>query len=305
MLMAGIEFDFTRDECLNLEHSLRQEWLETDGRGGYAASTIIDCHTRKYHGLLNVPVPSQNGVFVLLSKLEAAVEIHGNIFHLSTNKFPCVFNPTGHKYIELFRSGQYPMTIYRIGDIQLRRSLVMQQGSHTTLIRYDLLSADLPITLKLSPLLAYRNRHSLRTRSEQPGFRVKLEENVCRIDNTEGLPPLYLDTSMDLVFDPSPYWVNRIEYMKELSRGYEYQEDLYCPGVFELKLHAGDTLILRASVDKPEKDPLLAWKAEIARRQSLFNHLRRVPHPVRQLKARTEQFIIRDDNGVPGIIAGY
>ena len=60
-------FGFSRSECLNLEDALKHEWLETNGLGGYAATTIVNCHTRKYHGMLAATIPELNEKFVLLS----------------------------------------------------------------------------------------------------------------------------------------------------------------------------------------------------------------------------------------------
>jgi glycogen debranching enzyme len=38
--------------CRNLDLAARREWLETNGLGGFASSTIAGLNTRRYHGLL-------------------------------------------------------------------------------------------------------------------------------------------------------------------------------------------------------------------------------------------------------------
>ncbi|MFH0775911.1 MAG: glycogen debranching enzyme N-terminal domain-containing protein, partial [bacterium] len=81
-----MNINFGRDELLNLEYSLKKEYLLTNGRGGYCSSTILDCHTRKYHGLLILPL-KKYGLFNLLSKLEVSVVIGNKESALSTNKF--------------------------------------------------------------------------------------------------------------------------------------------------------------------------------------------------------------------------
>ena len=45
-----------------------REWLETNGLGGFALSTVTGIHTRRYHALLTAAAPS--GRFCLLSKVE-------------------------------------------------------------------------------------------------------------------------------------------------------------------------------------------------------------------------------------------
>ncbi|MBU1262578.1 glycogen debranching enzyme N-terminal domain-containing protein, partial [bacterium] len=57
-----MKINFGRDEILNLEYSLKKEYLLTNGRGGYCSSTILDCHSRKYHGLLILPL-KKHGLF--------------------------------------------------------------------------------------------------------------------------------------------------------------------------------------------------------------------------------------------------
>jgi glycogen debranching enzyme len=53
------------------------EWLETDGRGGYASSTLENRHTRRYHGLLVANLQAPEGRHVLLSKLEDSLQAGG------------------------------------------------------------------------------------------------------------------------------------------------------------------------------------------------------------------------------------
>ena len=47
-----MKFRFDKPTCQNIRKSLRKEWIETNGLGDYASSSLICCNTRKYHGLL-------------------------------------------------------------------------------------------------------------------------------------------------------------------------------------------------------------------------------------------------------------
>ena len=51
---------FGQDVCGNLEAALRREWLETNGLGGFASSTINGLNTRRYHGLLTAATRPQS-----------------------------------------------------------------------------------------------------------------------------------------------------------------------------------------------------------------------------------------------------
>ncbi|MCA9177804.1 MAG: glycogen debranching enzyme N-terminal domain-containing protein, partial [Planctomycetales bacterium] len=61
---------FDAAACRDLDQSLGKEWLETNGLGGFASSTIAGIHTRRYHGLLTAAVHPPAGRALLLSKIE-------------------------------------------------------------------------------------------------------------------------------------------------------------------------------------------------------------------------------------------
>ena len=66
---------FGPEICRNLEAATQREWLETNGLGGFASSTLIGLNTRRYHGLLTAALPSPVGRYVLLSKFEESRHI--------------------------------------------------------------------------------------------------------------------------------------------------------------------------------------------------------------------------------------
>lgn len=107
----------------NLQDSLPKELLRTNRSGAYSCSTIVDCNTRKYHGLLVVPVPEiDDDNHVLLSSLDVTVVQHGAEFNLGLHKYQGNnFSPMGHKYIREFDCDKVPTTIYRVVVCCLRK----------------------------------------------------------------------------------------------------------------------------------------------------------------------------------------
>ena len=53
---------FTKETCGDLDAALRREWLETNGLGGFASSTIVGLNTRRYHGYWWLPRNRRLGV---------------------------------------------------------------------------------------------------------------------------------------------------------------------------------------------------------------------------------------------------
>lgn len=293
-----------RDECVNTETATQREWLETNGIGGYASSTVINCHTRKYHGLLIASLKEPKGRFVLLSKVESSL-VHDNLgFQLSTNKYPGVYHPTGHQFVDEFEQGLYPSITYRIGDALIKKSMLMVNGENTILLSYELLEGKAKPDLRIRPFLAFRNIHTLT--SENMFLRTKSypEKNGRKIEPYEGMPPLYMGTNRSSEFFPGPKWSLNIEYLMERDRGFDYQEDLFCPGMFETRLRKGKPVIFAAST-KPLGNLERLRKKEVARREAAFAATKDRSKTVRWLKFFSNQFLIRNTSDFASVIAGY
>ena len=118
--MSYLRFDKTL--MINLQESLPREILRTNRSGAYHCTTIVDCNTRKYHGLLVIPVPNLDDEnHVLLSSLDETVIQHGAEFNLGLHKYQGNhFSPNGHKYIREFDCENIPTTTYRVGGVILR-----------------------------------------------------------------------------------------------------------------------------------------------------------------------------------------
>ena len=144
---------------VNLQESLPKELLRTNRSGAYSCSTIVDCNTRKYHGLLVVPVPELDDEnHVLLSSLDVTVIQHGVEFNLGLHKYQGNnYSPMGHKYIREFDCDKVPTTLYRVGGVILKKEVVFQHYENRILIRYTLVDGHSATTLRFRPFLAFRS----------------------------------------------------------------------------------------------------------------------------------------------------
>src|SRR5574344_286842 len=123
--MSYLRFDKTLTS--NLEESLTREVLRTNKSGAYHCTTIVDCNTRKYHGLLVIPVPNLDDEnHVLLSSLDETVIQHGAEFNLGLHKYQGNnFSPNGHKYIRQFDCEVISRTVYRVGGVVLSKERLL------------------------------------------------------------------------------------------------------------------------------------------------------------------------------------
>ena len=154
-----IQFD--QFVCGDLDQALGKEWLETNGLGGFASSTITGANTRRYHGLLTAALQPPVGRTVLLSKLEETVIVRSaqgeQRVELTCNEYPGVVHPQGHQYLRDFRLDPFPVFTYRAAGITLRKSVFMKHGENTTVIQYSFENAaDADVLLEVRPLLAFQ-----------------------------------------------------------------------------------------------------------------------------------------------------
>ncbi len=234
--MSYLRFDKTL--MTNLEESLPREILRTNRSGAYHCSTIVDCNTRKYHGLLVIPVPELDDEnHVLLSSLDETVIQHGAEFNLGLHKYHGDnFSPRGHKYIREFECEKVPTTIYRVGGVVLKKEKVFVHHENRILIRYTLLEAHSKTILRLRPYLAFRSVRQYTHENAQANRHYDEVKNGIKTCMYPGYPELYMQLSKKNEFHFQPDWYRGIEYPKEQERGYDFNEDLYVPGYFEVEI---------------------------------------------------------------------
>ncbi|NMB37207.1 MAG: amylo-alpha-1,6-glucosidase [Bacteroidales bacterium] len=240
---------FNKAELVNLEYSLKREFVSTNMAGGYCNTTIVCCNTRKYHGLLVAPVDHFGGSkHILLSSLDETLIQHGRPFNLGIHNFGSVFEPKGHKYIVDFEMDPIPVITYRVGGMVFRKSIVFSsKNGDQLLIKYTLLDAHSNTILRLKPFLAFRNIHSLTRANSDADTRYRTIENGVAFKMYEGFPDLNLQISKPCDYVASPDWYYNIVYSEEYRRGFDCTEDLFVPGYFEMPIKKGETIVFSAS----------------------------------------------------------
>src|SRR3989442_13871883 len=157
---------FGKDTCGDLDAALRREWLETNGLGGFASSTIVGLNTRRYHGLLVATLRPPVERFVLLSKLEETLFIDGQPFDLSANRYPGTVHPQGFRYLKQFRLDPFPTFIYEVEGVEIEKTVFMVHGENSTIVQYELKKKNnhperpKNLSLEVRPLIAFRDYHS-------------------------------------------------------------------------------------------------------------------------------------------------
>ena len=287
------------------DHSeaIQHEWLETNGLGGWSSSSVIGCHTRRYHGMLVAATKPPAERTVLLSKLDETVIINDERFELGVNDYGNAIHPAGNQYLRSFSKELFPQWIYEVNGIQLRKTVAMIYGENTVVVIYDVLKAKKPFTLELLPLVAGRFYHSLQHAGSKMHWDVDFENGIFH-NKPDGELDIYISIPGSS-YQHTPRWFNNFNYAVEKYRGQDFTEDLFNHGIFTVELRKGDSLGMILSDRNPagrDAHDLLA--KESLRRQSLLNG-QPGDELLQQLILAADQFIVRRGEDLKTVIAGY
>jgi predicted glycogen debranching enzyme len=293
-----------KEVCINANRSLALEWLDTNGTGAYASSTILGCHTRRYHGLLVARLAKPAGKFVLLSKLDDSLVLGDREHPLSVHAYPGILYPTGHRYLTGFDDTVAPTFTYDVGGAELTKQIALVAGRNTVLVRYEAADLRVGAKLRVKPLLAYRDHHALTRENMFMRVRTFPAREGFKIDPYEGLPPFFVQIQGRFEFFPAPTWYRNFEYHRDDRRGFAAHEDLFSPGVFEIELAAGKPVYLSASVDELPDRLGEMWDEEMDARRANDKALRGTALEKALLKTARKFFTV-DPRGRPAVTAGY
>ena len=300
---------FEKEVCGDLDSAVRREWLETNGLGGFASSTIVGLNTRRYHGLLVAALKPPVERFVLLSKLEETLIIDGQRFDLSANRYPGVVHPQGFRYLKQFRLDPFPVFTYEIEGIEIEKSVCMLHGENTTVVQYHVKKNNHPerpnkLFLEVRPLIAFRDYHS--TTHENGAINSSIEEQAEQVSIRpyEGLPALYLSHG-GAEITRTAEWYRNFEYDAERERGLDFREDLFNPLIFRFDLKGRRQAVIIASTEPHDVDRATEYRqAEITRRRNVVAGSHVEDAFAQQLAAAADQYVVsRGDQKT--VIAGY
>lgn len=240
---------FNKAELVNLSYSLKREIISANKTGAYCNTTIINCNTRRYHGLLAVTLDRFGGdKYMLLSAIDESFIVNNQQFNLGIHRYGELYDPRGHKYIVDFDADPVPTITYKVGEIIFRKSILLMPDKDQIMIRYELVSSPAKVTLQLRPFLSFRNIHALTQENDVADTSFEFVKNGASFCMYEGFPNLVLQTSTNkFEYIHTPSWYKGITYSDEYRRGFDCKEDLLVPGRFEGIMKEGDVLVVSAS----------------------------------------------------------
>jgi predicted glycogen debranching enzyme len=288
-----------RDVCQDHVRSSQLEWLETNGLGGFAMGTVAGTATRRYHGHLVAALRPPVERHLLLSKLHEALVVGGAEHPLFTAQYPGVLHPQGFRTIQEFRLDPFPTWTFEVGGVRLEKRLFLVRGEDTVVVRYRASGA---CRLRVGVFLAYRDYHALSHANGALDGTVREEGRAVRLRPYAGLPELRLHHGGARV-ERGGDWYHRTEYLAELERGLDFQEDLWRACALEIDLPRGGETFVAATLGARRIDADGVEALERAERDR-----RRTPHAdplTAHLAAAADHYLVRRADGLPTIVAGY
>lgn len=313
---------------------LATEWLLTNGIGGFAMGTVLGVPTRRYHALLvasmRPPIARVNALHSMDESLtidrgsagERTINLTRFHFHGAPDR------PRNHPNLLSFERGPQCIWRYMVDGVLVEKRLHLFHGRNAVEIRYTVRAPGRRTRLRLRPLLALRDFHSLRRRADASPVDSVFQ---CR---HVGLGVVVVCDHLGIVinsdaprFRDDPAWWAGLHYELELDRGQDHIEDLYTPGEFILDSEGLDHEAVASIYATVDARPAHSPEQDIAQRSRRVHAMadaacaasdegKVIPADraaIEQLCAAADEFVVprggsaTDPFGKPGltILAGY
>ena len=296
--------EFNSEICTDFQSASSREWLETNGIGGFASSTVSGANTRRYHGLLTAATKPPLGRVTMLSKFEETLRINGKSFELSANQFPNAIYPEGFKYLKNFRLAPFPVWTFEVEGIEIEKKIFMVDGQNMTVVEYKskVQSPKSKVQLELKPLLSFSDYHHLQHENADFDLNYEVGNGFVMVKPYAEMPPLYFAHNARAI-ENTGVWYRNFEYAIERERGFDFREDLFQP--FGLKFDLSESVIIILSTEKQTVSEAQNFeKNEIERRENLIKQAAAQDDFTKQLVLAADQFVVSRGAGKT-IIAGY
>jgi predicted glycogen debranching enzyme len=280
-----------------IDPHLTQEWLVTNGLGGYASGTVLGPILRRYHGLLIAALANPLGRFMMLHGLSERFRMPGKgAVFAGPRDFVGSDHMSMAMPVEFRLECGLPVWVYDLWGCRIEKRIFLPYKQNTTHIEYRYIAGSGVIRLGLRPGIHLRN-HDAQVNSEaSTQYALSARDFRLEISGGSELPVLRLKTQPRTSFTYDPKVV-MIDYLSEKHRGYPSHGSLWSPGYFRTDLEPGSVIALIASAEAWEIVDALrheeAVSSELTRRREL---LAKTPagtgEIVQELALAADQFLI-------------
>ena len=285
----------------------KQEWLETNGIGGFASGSLTGANSRRYHGILTAATDPPLGRLTLVSKVEETVIIDGQEFELSANQYPRNIHPRGFEFLVSFRLDPFPIWTYDLGKIEIEKRVFMVYGRNVTIVSYRAKAktrGKRPVVLMtVRPMLSFVDYHHLQHERQDLNRDYDTSNGQIGIQPFDGMPRLHVSHNGTGV-QPTGHWYRNFEYAIEKERGFDFHEDLFQPFEISFDLRSAASVVFSIDDGVTAGDVPDLERAEIKRRKELIKRAKAKTEFQKRLVLAADQFVVKRGDGHT-VIAGY
>ncbi len=290
----------------DIEKLKNQEYVVTNGIGGYCSSSVCGMNTRKYHGILVASLNPPVERYVTVSNIEETIVAqNGARWDISTHQYPGTFYPQGYKSQTGFSRLPIPtFTFENPEGLRIEKRICLVQGSNTVVISYKNNSNE-TFVLNANPLYVFRDYHSLNFESNVNDYDCETIADFISVKQRYFPTPVFSKMFSGAFKCYKSVYYN-VELLQEQKRGFDLMENMFSAGSFSAEIEAGKTIYLTISLDKSmmEANPVSLMRDEISRIESIAK--KEKDTYLKDLIVAGNQFIIdRKSTGHKSIIAGY
>ena len=307
---------------IDLKNGLENEWILSNGLGGFCSSTIIGTNTRRYHGLLIAPLVPPAQRHLIISKVDENITIGDEDFPLYTNVSPNYVSE-GYKYLESFEKDILPVYTYKVKDVKIVKTISMIYGRNTVVVQYKIKNGRKPSKFTIAPIVNFRDFHQMTTNHDFQLKQTITQNKVRMIIDGNSHTPVYMNCTEGNYIMHEYDTFRCMHYIKEEERGFYAEEDLSVPGRYEIELKAREAkeITFVASLEDnteqidsgkvfedeinrlnfvADSTGLLISKSRFTKSEKEYNEL------MKNLVVASDSFIIsRPTFGTHSVIAGY
>ncbi len=265
---------YTVETFGKLEPFVHQEWLLTNGLGGFASSSVVGCNIRRYNGLLVAATLPPVGRVMTLNRIGEMLILNGDVDHpheLAVNHFKGAYHPRGEKYLRKFELDDLARWEYQVETVTVTKELQIPWLRNVVGIRYTIQTPPgKTVDLRLFPFVSLRDFHGMR---HAAGYDMPTKLEGTKLEVSADEHTLHMRASSG-TFTQDPKWWYGHEYAIEIERGFDETEDLFNPGYFQISvIGSGSITLWGALEDKLDYD----WDAELNRRRDAVDAACHVP----------------------------
>jgi len=246
VIVREISLSSNGAESVSERRGAYAEWLVTNGLGGYASGTVGGLNTRRFHGLLIAALPAPHARTMMANSLTEKLVLQDTKYLLSCRDFNM---PTEHERSEKddpklptikatspYLSGFHlemglPIWTFRVNSTVLEKRVCMLHQQNTTYISYRILEGG-PARIEISPGFDIRPHEGNVSGDTHKDYRFAQTEHGFELTTGEVYPPLRLKwLGEQAAFHTHPSSIQDLRYEVERSRGYDWQGNLWSPGL--------------------------------------------------------------------------